>query len=194
MSLQEQLDTLLGQAEDKRPPEWQAIIDRTIEDLRRSSPPERSIKVGDGAPEFALTNTTGRMVQSPNCSSRDPSSSAFIAVVGDPTAIVCWTWCGTMPSMTSCDVARFLNRFVLRVVPTFVTLQQRPSATPARLASMPFRTWSGTFGPALRPGLSASTLHSVIPYLERSGRRGRMRASFLPVSPSALLWIDPYPS
>jgi len=27
---------------------------------------------------------------------------------------------------------------------------------------MPFRTSSGTFGPALRPGLSAGTLHHVI--------------------------------
>lgn len=94
MSLQDQLDTFLGQAEDKRLPEWQAIIDRTIEDLRRSSPPECSIKVGDGAPEFALTNTTSRRVQSPTCAFKDPSSSAFLAVVGDPTAIVCGTGAG----------------------------------------------------------------------------------------------------
>lgn len=59
---------------------------------------------------------------------------------------------------------------------------------------MPFYASPGIFGPALRPGLSATRLHPVIPRMERSGGGGRLRTSFLTFSPSALPRIDPYPS
>jgi hypothetical protein len=64
MSLQEQLDTFLVQTRAKRPPEWQAIIDRTIQDLRRSGIVGRSLKAGHRAPEFALANGPGQIVRS----------------------------------------------------------------------------------------------------------------------------------
>lgn len=64
MSLQAQLDAILVQARAKRPPEWQAIIDRTIEDLRRSGMAQRALKAGDRAPEFALPNAAGQSVRS----------------------------------------------------------------------------------------------------------------------------------
>ncbi len=64
MSLQEQLDAFLTQARAKRPPGWQAIIDRTIEDLRGSGIVKRSLKAGDRAPEFGLPNVAGRIVRS----------------------------------------------------------------------------------------------------------------------------------
>ncbi len=64
MSLQEQLDAFLTQARAKRPWEWQAIIDRTIEDLRGSGIVERSLKPGHRAPKFALPNGTGQLVRS----------------------------------------------------------------------------------------------------------------------------------
>lgn len=64
MSLQAQLDAVLARARATRPPEWQAIIDRTIEDLRGSGIVERSLKTGQRAPEFALPNATGHVVRS----------------------------------------------------------------------------------------------------------------------------------
>ncbi len=64
MSLQAQLDAALARARATRPPEWQSIIDRTIEDLRRSGIAERSVKAGHRAPEFALPNGTGHLVRS----------------------------------------------------------------------------------------------------------------------------------
>ena len=64
MSLQKQLDALLAQARTKRPREWQAIIDRTIEDLRNSGIVGRTLKAGHRAAEFALPNGTGHIVRS----------------------------------------------------------------------------------------------------------------------------------
>jgi len=64
MSLQEEMDTLAAQVRASLPPDWQSIIDRTTEDLRRCGLPQRSLKVGDRAPEFALPNTGGRVVKS----------------------------------------------------------------------------------------------------------------------------------
>jgi hypothetical protein len=64
MRLQEQLDRVLAQAKAKRPPEWQAIIDRTVEGLRRSGIAERSLQAGSRAPEFVLPNAEGRPVRS----------------------------------------------------------------------------------------------------------------------------------
>jgi hypothetical protein len=64
VSLQIQLDAILAQARAKRPPEWGAIIDRTVEELRRSGIAERALKAGDRAPEFALPNAAGQSVRS----------------------------------------------------------------------------------------------------------------------------------
>ena len=64
MSLQEKLDAYQAQARAKRPAEWQAVMDRGTEDLRRSGVAERSLKAGDRAPEFALPDATGRTVRS----------------------------------------------------------------------------------------------------------------------------------
>jgi hypothetical protein len=64
MALQEKLDAYQAQARAKRPAEWQAIMDRATEDLRRSGIPERSLKAGDRAPDFALPNVAGRTVRS----------------------------------------------------------------------------------------------------------------------------------
>jgi hypothetical protein len=64
MTLQEKLDAYQAQARTKRPAEWQAIMDRATEDLRRSGIPERSLKAGDRAPDFALPDAAGRTVRS----------------------------------------------------------------------------------------------------------------------------------
>ena len=77
MSLQEQLDALLARVRAKRPPEWQVIIDRAIEDLRRSGLAKRSLTVGDRAPEFALPNATGRLIKSVDLLARGPLVVSF---------------------------------------------------------------------------------------------------------------------
>ncbi len=64
MELQKTLDAYQEQARVKRPPEWQAIMDRATEALRRSRIAEQSLKAGDRAPDFALPNATGQTVRS----------------------------------------------------------------------------------------------------------------------------------
>ncbi len=77
MSLQTELDAALAQARAKRPPEWQAIIDRTIADLRGSGIVERSLTVGDRMPVFALPNATGRIVRSADLLANGPVVLSF---------------------------------------------------------------------------------------------------------------------
>jgi hypothetical protein len=64
MTLKQQLDAYQAQSRAKRPPEWQAIMVRATDDLRRSGLADRSLKVGDKAPEFALPGATGKTVRS----------------------------------------------------------------------------------------------------------------------------------
>jgi len=64
MTLQEKLDMYQTEARAKRPAEWQAIMDRGTEALRRSGIAERSLKAGDRAPDFALPTATGQTVRS----------------------------------------------------------------------------------------------------------------------------------
>lgn len=64
MTLQEQLDAYQTQARAKRPAEWQTIMDRATEGLRRVGIADRALKAGARAPEFALPNAAGRIVRS----------------------------------------------------------------------------------------------------------------------------------
>jgi hypothetical protein len=77
MTLKEQLDGYQAQARAKRPSEWQAIMDRATEELRRSGLAERSLKVGDRAPEFALPGATGVTVRSADLLARGPLVISF---------------------------------------------------------------------------------------------------------------------
>jgi len=64
MTLQEQLDAIRAQGRAKRPPEWQAVMDRALDELKRSGLAEHSLKVGARAPGFALPNGSGQLVRS----------------------------------------------------------------------------------------------------------------------------------
>ncbi len=77
MTLKEQLDAYRAQARAKRPPEWQAIMDRATQDLRRSGLAERSLKVGDTAPGFALPGATGKTVRSADLLAAGPLVISF---------------------------------------------------------------------------------------------------------------------
>ena len=64
MTLQEQLDAIRAQGRAKRPAEWLAIMDRALDELRRSGIAQQSLKAGDRAPEFALPNGSGQIIRS----------------------------------------------------------------------------------------------------------------------------------
>jgi hypothetical protein len=62
--LLELLDTIREQGRAKRPAEWLAIMDRALNELKRSGLAEQSLKAGDRAPEFALPNGSGQVIRS----------------------------------------------------------------------------------------------------------------------------------
>lgn len=64
MTLKEQLDAYQTQARAKRPAEYQAIMDRETENLRRAGIAARALKAGDPMPDFALPNAAGTTVRS----------------------------------------------------------------------------------------------------------------------------------
>lgn len=57
--LQQQLDALQRDAVARRPPEVAAALKQAVDDLVRSGIAERSLKSGDPAPDFELTNEVG---------------------------------------------------------------------------------------------------------------------------------------
>jgi hypothetical protein len=62
MSLQEQLDELRAKSKTRIPPEAQAVMQRSIDELRASGILSRVPKVGDQAPDFTLPNAVGQPV------------------------------------------------------------------------------------------------------------------------------------
>ena len=68
MSLKEQLKEF--DASRKRPPEVTAILRRGIDDVRESG--AAGLRIGERAPDFALTNQRGEMVRLSERLSRGP--------------------------------------------------------------------------------------------------------------------------
>lgn len=62
MTLQEKLDTMRERSTSRVPPETQAIMQRSIDDLRAGGILGRVARVGQRAPQFALPNGNGRTV------------------------------------------------------------------------------------------------------------------------------------
>ncbi len=77
MTLKEQLDALRAQSKARIPPEAQAIMQRSIEDIRQSGLLETTVKVGDPAPEFTLPNTGGQPVSLAGLRARGPVVLSF---------------------------------------------------------------------------------------------------------------------
>ncbi len=63
-SLKEELAALRTRLEAGRPPEAVATMHRAVDELRASDAASRVLKVGDRAPEFALPDSTGTVVDS----------------------------------------------------------------------------------------------------------------------------------
>lgn len=72
MALQEQLDALRAMSKTRVPPEAQAVMQRSIADLRTSGIMSRIAQTGQRAPAFTLPNTSGREVSLAELVARGP--------------------------------------------------------------------------------------------------------------------------
>jgi AhpC/TSA family len=77
MTLQEKLDTIREKSKSRVPPETQAIMRRSIDDLRAGGIMDRVARVGQRAPEFALPNADGRTVSLGELLARGPLVLSF---------------------------------------------------------------------------------------------------------------------
>jgi len=62
MSLQGELDALRAEFERTAPPGRAALYDAKVEELQRAFPIQKALKTGDLAPDFTLSNPSGRPV------------------------------------------------------------------------------------------------------------------------------------
>jgi hypothetical protein len=77
MTLKEQLDDLREKSRARVPAEARAIMQRAVEDLRRSGAAARALRVGDKAPDFMLPTDDGRMVSLKDGLARGPVVLSF---------------------------------------------------------------------------------------------------------------------
>ena len=77
MSLTPDLATLRQRSRTKTAEETRTMMDRATDDLARSGIVDRSLKVGDTMPAFALSNATGRMVRSADLLAHGPLVVSF---------------------------------------------------------------------------------------------------------------------
>jgi hypothetical protein len=77
MTLQERLDAMRAAAKTRIPPEAQAIMQRSVDDLRASGILNRVTQVGEKAPEFSLPNAAGRVVRLRELLARGPVVLSF---------------------------------------------------------------------------------------------------------------------
>ena len=77
MSLQEQLDALRAQAKTRIPPEAQAVMQRSVNDVRASGILDRVAKIGQRAPDFTLPNAAGQPVSLAGLLAKGPVVVSF---------------------------------------------------------------------------------------------------------------------
>ena len=77
MALQEKLDHLSEQTRQKAPKEALEVMHRATEDLKNSGIMERTVKVGDKAPDFTLNNADGNPVNLSTLISDGPAVISF---------------------------------------------------------------------------------------------------------------------
>ena len=77
MSLKDKLDAMREAAKGRIPPEVRAVMERAIDDLRRSGILARVPKVGDHAPDFTLPNAQGEPVSLAGLRARGPVVLSF---------------------------------------------------------------------------------------------------------------------
>jgi hypothetical protein len=77
MSLQEKLDTIRAASKTRVPPEAQAIMQRSVDDVRASGIMDRIVRVGQPAPDFTLPNAAGTPVSLAELRARGPVVLSF---------------------------------------------------------------------------------------------------------------------
>ena len=77
MSLSSTLDVIRKQAVENTPPETTGVFQNAMNDLSRSGIVERSLKVGDAAPDFELPNIAGQTVRLRDLLAKGPVVVSF---------------------------------------------------------------------------------------------------------------------
>lgn len=77
MTLKERIDKLKEASRGRVPEEIRAVMERAVEDLRRSGIRDRVKKPGDKAPKFSLPDLDGRLVSSRDLLARGPLVVSF---------------------------------------------------------------------------------------------------------------------
>src|SRR5262249_3336026 len=77
MTLSEQLQAIKEKSRARIPAESRAIMERAVDELRRSGALDRVIKVGERAPHFTLPTAGGRSVDLPELLRRGPVALSF---------------------------------------------------------------------------------------------------------------------
>ncbi len=77
MSLQEQLDALRAQSKTRIPAEAQAMMQRSVDELRASGILSRVPKIGDQAPDFTLPNASGQLIDLKSLLAKGPLVVSF---------------------------------------------------------------------------------------------------------------------
>ena len=76
-TLAERLDTIRTAAKTRIPAEAQAVMQRSIDDLRASGLVDRIARVGEVAPKFTLSNAAGEHVSLDSLLARGPLVLSF---------------------------------------------------------------------------------------------------------------------
>ncbi len=77
MSLQEQLDALRAQSKSRIPVEAQAVMQRSVDELRASGIMTRVPRVGERAPDFTLPNASEQPITLRGLLARGPAVVSF---------------------------------------------------------------------------------------------------------------------
>ncbi len=77
MTLNDQLQAMKEKSKQRIPEESRRIMERAIDDLRKSGAVERVVKVGDRAPDFTLPNAAGQSVRFADLVARGPVVLSF---------------------------------------------------------------------------------------------------------------------
>ena len=76
-TLAERLDAIRASAKTRIPPEAQAVMQRSIDDLRASGLVNRIARAGQPAPKFSLPNAAGEQVSLDSLLARGPVVLSF---------------------------------------------------------------------------------------------------------------------